>query len=276
MKGTILLISGSFLLITILPFFAVFVFVCSLVRRIRGVQNDRKWDYLALVSAILCGLLVSILEAKRADFTHIVYLAPLFYLAFGWTIDGLGDGAKVWRQLRPVFVFYVLLSAVGFSITTLSGPLFSRHKIQSARGWIKVENTDNTLDRVDGNLSGEKTIFVYPYEPMYYYLTGTFSPTRYDFMQPGMHTPDQFQQALRDFQADRTRVVLFETSVMEKLSWTSPDTPLELLAAKDPIEEYIFQHYQRCAGPMSNGYWRFLIMVRKDLPCPAKSDLKPK
>lgn len=276
MKGTILLISGSFLLITILPFIAVIVFGWSVIRRFRGVATDGKWQHLTLVSATLCGLLISILEAKRADFTHIVYLAPLFYLVVAWIFDGLGDGGKIWRQLRPVLVLYVFLSAVAFGITTVSIPLSSQHNIHTARGWIKIENTDNTLDPVAGYLSGEKTTFVYPYEPMYYYLTGTFSPTRYDFMQPGMHTSDQFQQALRDFQANRTKVVLFETSVMEKLSWTSPDTPLELLAAKDPIEEYIFEHYQRCAGPLSNGYWRFLIMVRKDLPCLATSDVKPR
>ena len=229
---------------------------------------DAKWEHLGLVSAILTGLLISILEAKRADFTHIDYLAPLFYLAFAWMIDGLDYRIKLWRRITPVIVFYLCISAVAFGMAMVSGPLISSHNVQTARGRIKTQNTDQSLDYVYPRVAGEKSIFVYPYEPMYYYLAGTFSPTRFDFMQLGMHTPDQFQQALHDFEADHTRIVLFETSVTEKLSWTSPDTPLALLAAKDPVEEYILAHYQKCAGPISNDYWRFLFMIRKDLPCP--------
>ena len=154
-------------------------------------------------------------------------------------------------------------------------PLRAHHRVRTARGTVRTDDADRTLDYVQANVTAGEKIFVYPYEPSYYYLTATFSPTRFDFLQLGMHTADQFQESLRQLAADPTRVVLFETSFREKLSWSWPNTPLDLVAARDPVEDYIFAHYRPCSAPMENGYWRFVFMVRKDLPCSESSEPAP-
>jgi hypothetical protein len=117
------------------------------------------------------------------------------------------------------------------------------------------------------NVTPKEKMFVYPYEPLYNYLTGTLSPTRYDFLEPGMHPPEQFQDALHALATDQTRVVLFDTTFYERLAWISPNAPKNLSAAKDPLEEYIFAHYRTCGGPITNQYWTFLVMIRNDQPC---------
>jgi hypothetical protein len=93
---------------------------------------------------------------------------------------------------------------------------------------------------------------------------------------PGFHSPQQFQELLSELAADQTRVVLFELSFREKIiSAGFPSASPEVLAARDPVADYISTHYRACAILTSQDFWRFAFMIRKDLPCPgSRSDDK--
>jgi hypothetical protein len=106
--------------------------------------------------------------------------------------------------------------------------------------------------------------------PFYYYLTATRSPGRYEYIMPGFNSPEQLQEFLAELAADRTRVVLFEPSYRQKLVAMAafPSITPEVLAARDPVEDYITTHYRACASLTSQNFWRFAFMIRKDLPCP--------
>jgi 4-amino-4-deoxy-L-arabinose transferase-like glycosyltransferase len=267
------IVLGPLLLIPVLPIIAVGIFIWFTFRRSRRELLGQKWAYWVLISSVLCGLLFSTLLTRRPDFTHLNHLAPLFYLVLAWVLDGLDLQWRVWRSLVPVVAFYAFLSATAFGMAMLWAPLRAHHKVRTARGTVRTDDADRTLDYVQANVTPGETIFVYPYAPSYYYLTATFNPTRFDFLQLGMHTADQFQESLRELAADRTRAILLETSFKEKLSWSWPNTPPDLVAAKDAVEDYILANYRPCSGPMENGYWRFVFMVRKDLPCSKDSGL---
>jgi hypothetical protein len=114
-------------------------------------------------------------------------------------------------------------------------------------------------------------MLVYPYLPLHYYLTATYSPSRYEYLMPGMHSPQQFQELLSELAADRTRVVLFEPSFREKIIAGFPAASPEVLAAQDPVGDYIATHYRACASLTSQDFWRFAFMVRQDLACPGSS-----
>jgi hypothetical protein len=268
-RAVLLFALGPLLTIPLLPIVGAGVFFWSCVRRWPGECNQKR-AYWLLVSALLTGLLISTLLTKRADFTHLVYLAPLFYLVLPWVLDGLHLKSRLWQGSVPVIVLYVFLSSMTFGIAMLSAPLRAHHKIKTVRGNIRTDDGERSLEYVQARVKPGQKMLVYPYEPLYYYLTGTVSPSRFDFLQLGMHTSDQFQESLRALAMDRTAIVLFETSVAEKLVWTSPDTPLQLMASRDPVQDFIFAHYRSCAAPMTNQYWRFLFMVRKDLSCPQR------
>jgi hypothetical protein len=266
-KVLLLMTMGPLLIIPILPIMAVGIFARVALFKSRNQELGREWAYYVFVSAVLVGLLGAVLLTKRADFIHLDYRAPLFYLVLAWTADGLYVASRIWRLLKPSVIGYVLLSSTAFGVAALSLPLHAHHKISTIRGQVRTDDADHSLEYVLSHVAPGEKMFVYPYEPLYNFLTGTMSPTRFDFLELGMHTPAQFQESLQSLASDRTRVVLFETSVAEKLARTSPNTPLKLFAAKDPLQEYIFLHYRTCAGPMHNQYWTFLFMIRKDLPC---------
>lgn len=264
----LLLFSGPFFIIPLLPFVGLAVCCRFGFARSSRLRIDKQWAYWIMVSSVLSGLLISTILTRRPDFTHLDYLAPLFYIALAWVFAGLQSKSRLWNSVMPVVALYVFVSATVFGMAMLVGPLGAHQRIKTARGVIRTPN-DTSLGYVLSHVAPGETMLVYPYEPLYYYLTGTKNPTRFDFLQPGMHTPEQFQQVLTELRADQTRVVLFETSTAEKLVWTSPDTPLSIIAAKDPLQEYIFAHYVPCGGARENQYWRFLFMMRKDIPCGA-------
>jgi hypothetical protein len=258
---------GPLLLIPLLPVVAAAIFARFAFMKKQQEMPEQRWAYWVICSAVLCGLLVAVLLTQRADFIHLAYLAPLLYLVLAWVVDGLHIRSSLWGSIMPVVMGYVLLSSTAFGLAMLSESLHAHHKVYTRRGEIRADDADHSLEYVQANVKPGERMFIYPYEPLYYYLIGTVSPTRFDFLERGMHTPEQFQESLRALMTDQTRVVLFETSVAEKLARTSPNTPLKLFSAEDPIEEYILRHYRTCAGPMQNSYWTFLFMVRKDLPC---------
>jgi hypothetical protein len=63
-------------------------------------------------------------------------------------------------------------------------------------------------------------------------------------------------------------VVLFEPSFREKIIAGFPSATPTVLAARDPVEGYITTHYRACMSLTSQDFWRFVFMIRKDLPCP--------
>ena len=116
-------------------------------------------------------------------------------------------------------------------------------------------------------LPPENKILVYPYLPLYYYLTATANPTRYEYFQPGMHTPQQAEEMLAEISAARVPVVLFDTSFWAKIPTSWPGTPLSAIV-RDPITDYIQREYRMCKILNSPDDWNFFFMVRRDLACP--------
>jgi 4-amino-4-deoxy-L-arabinose transferase-like glycosyltransferase len=263
-----LVIVGPFILLPVLPILALGILAWF---AFKGPEIEparpSKWAYWVLVSASLGGLLFSTFLTKRPDFTHLNYLGPLFYLVVAWVLDGLNLQSRLWRSVMPVLVLLIFFSYTAFGMTLLWGPLGAHHKVRTARGMVTTGGPDAALDYVQAHVTPGEKLFVYPYEPLYYYLTGTFNPTRFDFLQPGMHTSEQVQEAIGELAADRTRVVLFELNFSKQMWLAWPDTPIGVIAARDPVVDYIFARYRPCAALAASGFWRFVFMVRKEDSC---------
>src|SRR5205085_3210911 len=103
--------------------------------------------------------------------------------------------------------------------------------------------------------------------PLYYYLTDTANPTRYDYFQPGMHTAAQSDELLAQLESRPPRAVLFENAFAEKISSSWPGTPLTAIAA-DPVADYILRRYHACRVLTSAANWKFLYLVHEGVACP--------
>lgn len=233
--------------------------------------GDRHAYYI-LVSATLSGLLLSVV-ASRADILHFMYLAPLFYLVLAWILDG-GDAHSIFfHTILPVLRVLVLICFGFFALGMLLRNLDASVRIETRRGVIRTVAQDGVLEYVQAHVPAGSSMLVYPYLPLYYYLTDTLSPTSYDYIQPGMHTREQMAEVERDLASSRTTVVLYDYSFAEQIPAAWPNTPIEFIA-RDPIADFILRQYRPCQMLNSATGWRFLFMVRKDPKCPAESKVE--
>jgi hypothetical protein len=263
-----LLITGPWYVIPVLPFLATLGLAHWTSKVWRSNRAPAKSDYYVLTSATLVGLLVSTLATGRPDFAHFVYLDPLFFLVLAWILEGRDIHSSILHAVKPLLVFFLFLSFTGFGLALLWQPLHARQRLETRRGTLKTNGSDHVLDYVQSHVSAGETMLVYPYLPLYYYLTATHSPGRYEYMMPGFHSKQQFQELRSELAADHTRVVLFEPSFREKIIVVFPSATPALLAARDPVEEYISTHYRACASLISQDFSRFVFMVREDPSCP--------
>src|SRR6266478_62269 len=137
------------------------------------------------------------------------------------------------------------------------------HSVVTRRGAVTMQGKDMAIEYVQTHVAPGDRILIYPYQSTYYYLTQTYSPTRFDFYQPGMHTDRQLQEMLADFSAHPTRVVLYEPAFAEHMHEAWPNTPPSAFA-HDAMADYIKREYLGCITLSS----QILFMVRRDLACP--------
>lgn len=259
------LITPCFVL-PVLPLIAVGLLAYLTTPYGRGKLFFERWRYYVLVCGAISGLLFSVVAA-RADILHFVYLGPFLYLVLAW-LSGSGDFQFHLPHSLKLLIGYVLLLSFTFlGIAFLLGARGARFKLGTRRGRVETTKPDEVVQYTQAHVRAGSTILVYPYRPLYYYLTGAYNPTRFEYLQPGMHTREQDEEAIRDIEANRTRVVLFELGFNQKIAASWPNTPLQFIA-NDPVGDYILASYRSCKVLQSAADSRFLFMVRKDLSCP--------
>jgi 4-amino-4-deoxy-L-arabinose transferase-like glycosyltransferase len=244
-----------------LPLFAVALLVRLAVRRWRRVSIGPVWAYYVLVSATISGLLLSII-ITRADYLHFLYLQPVFFLALAWLLDGRTIRRRFLTLVAPVVGF-----CLAMSLLAVAGQLMLQVRtdnlVVTRRGVIAMPRPDRAIEYVQTHVAPAEKILVYPYQSTYYYLTQTYSPTRFDFYQPGMHTAQQLQEMLAEFSAHPTRAVLYEPTFTDHLREAWPNTPQSAFA-RDALADYIVREYHTCATFGSE----MMFMMRNDLTCP--------
>src|SRR5207248_6305543 len=110
---TVLAISPCFL-IPALPLIAVALLVYWAVQMWREVELRAVAAHYVLVCSALSGLLLSVVVG-RADIIHFMYLMPLFALVLGWMIDGPDIPGVLFREVKPIFIAYVLVAFLMFA-----------------------------------------------------------------------------------------------------------------------------------------------------------------
>jgi 4-amino-4-deoxy-L-arabinose transferase-like glycosyltransferase len=262
-----LVILSPYLFLPVLPILAVGFFCVWLVRLARQKESHDKAAHYVVVSAVVIALWMSAV-ISRPDLSHlIIFQAPIVFLVLGWILGGPSLQTQHLNSFRTLASFYVFLSFTALGLTLLWGPLNANVVLKTRRGVLKAQHRDAVLEELQARVRPGQKVFVYPYQPLYYYLTSTSSPTRYEYLQLGMHTPEQFAEAIREFAADRTPVVVFQPSFTEFIPLGWPATPTDVLAARDSGAEYILSHYRPCKTLTSLQTWQFVFMVRKDLSC---------
>ena len=250
-----------------LPLLGVASLVRLAVPRWRRIPLNGNWAYYVLVSAVITGLLPTII-AVRADYIHFFFLQPIFFLLIAWLLDGREIRTSFIQQQVPLIGFCVCISLLAMGAQGFIFQAMSSNNVLTRRGSVEMGTKDMVIDYIQAHVPPKETILFYPYMATYYYLTETYSPTRFEFSQPGMHTYEQVEQMQREFSAHPTRYVLYEPAFPDHIHDSWPNTPAEALA-RDPMADYIAQRYRPCLVLNSATNWHFLFMARHDVGCPS-------
>jgi len=222
-------------------------------------------EYYILVSSALLGLLLSVVMV-RADITHFMYLVPLWYVVLAWILGGTGIRSSLLHKVRPFLLAYVCAAFGLMGFALILNVNNAHNRITTRRGVVVTSRKDTVVEYVQSHTAPGGHLLVYPYLPLYNYLSETRSPAPLDFFQAGMNTPQQAQQIIASLTSHKSRAVLFEPGFGEKFATSWPKTPLTAVAI-DPVAEFIARNYRVCAALTAPLGWRFQYMVRKEEGC---------
>jgi hypothetical protein len=261
----ILAVSPGFL-VPALPLVAVGMLGYWSARGRRGNVPLDKYRYYIVICGALSGLLASVLMV-RADIIHFMYLAPLWYVPLAWILEGPGFHNAILRALRPYLVMLIGITFGLMSLVILTTATGAHDRVATRRGIIRTGEKDAIIGYVQDHTAPGEKILVYPYLPLYYYLTGTRSAAPMDYFQPGMNTPQQAQEIIASLKTQDVSVILFELSFAEKMGTSWPGTPLGSLA-HDSVGDYLARNYRVCKVLNSSSDSSFQFMVQRARPCP--------
>jgi len=252
-----------------LPFVAAALLIHAGRRLWKTKSGGSAAHYVVLVSAVALGLTLSVVVTGRTDYDHFVYISPPLLLILGLVLGGQLVRSNLLDRVRPLLAtfFLIVFTALGM-LFYLREPLGAHDRLETRRGPVRTPARDEVIPYLQAHTTTSQMILIYPYQPIYYYLTATHSPTQFDYLQIGMHSPEQFARAVADVAADPPTMVIWNLSFNTQTiidGW--PATPLGAMA-KDPLRDYIVAHYCPCTTLGSIGF-RHLAMVRRDLPCEA-------
>jgi len=132
-------------------------------------------------------------------------------------------------------------------------------RIVTRRGVVYTFADDAALAFLDHQVQPGEPVFVYPYYPMYYFLSETTNPTRFSILMYNINTDAQFREAISELERKKVRYVLWDTYVngpnlkrwFPSYRHPSPDKLL--------MEPYLAEHYEQIGS--KNG---FRLMQRMD------------
>lgn len=250
--------------VPVLPLIAIAWLAYSTLK-LRNGDDSRSCQYYVLLSATLSGLLLAVVFV-RPDINHFMYLAPLWYVVLAWILGSSAVRPPILQILRPYLIVYVCVAFGLMGFALLLRVNTAQNQIWTRRGRVTTPANDTVIGYVQAHTKSEDDLLVYPYLPLYNYLTATRSPTRLDFFQSGMNTAEQAHQIVASLESQRNRAVLFEPEFAEKFATSWPQTPLRDIA-NDPVADYIIRNYHMCAALTASPGWRLQFLVRKGENC---------
>jgi hypothetical protein len=189
-------------------------------------------------------------ELHRADMGHLrngVILMAILFFSICET-----SGNAFLRRAGLLIGICTALSGVSHFLTSLDG-----QKRMTRRGEVALSGDPALLDFLDSHTQPGEEVFVYPYQPIYYFAEHLRNPTRYSNLMYGMNTNAQFREATADLERKKVRYVVFDGFLSgAQLSRVFP-------AYRPPAEsELILEPYLRAHYRMAKDVGRFQIWER--------------
>lgn len=186
---------------------------------------------------LLCGVALWFSEWHRHDIYHLVFASPLLLVvSLGWWSEALSRVARMGRQLLAITAGALAVVNLLVEVTV--------HEVPTRVGTVGVSKDTGLLTALQTHTRPGEEIFVYPYRPLYYFLTDTVNPTRYLTLTYNYNTSAEFRDAIRTIETRRVRVVVWDKRFQAE---TAP-VVFSPAAVRPPdgflMEDYLRAHYR--------------------------------
>jgi len=239
--------AADFFLLPFLVVAAAPILLAILALALRGKAFNR-----ATLPYWMTGAALWLAEIHRLDITHLIYGAPLLVILCLYHFQQLQN--RFWRFGPSLLALSILLFAAFNALVAQA----AQTRMITRRGAVYTFMDDAALDFLDRHTTSGEPVFVYPYYPMYYFLSDTTNPTRFSFLMYHLNTDAQFQEVISALERTKVRYVLWDTLVDgQNLKQWFPryqQPPREKLV----IEPYLKEHYDLIG--IKNG---FRVLQRK-------------
>jgi len=187
-----------------------------------------------IVLLLATGFALILSTYPRWDLNHLTWISAPFYAL---------TAALIARTAfkKPVAVV-VLIAAGSCFMVSIQQRLRETTRVTSV-GRVHGSQADlDVLATIQARVKSSDTLFVFPYRPLLYFVTGAHNPTRYSFLQPGMFSDQDESDALSELRAHPPQWV-FYTQV-------PPEAYLRIWPGSDPrrlrmagIESFLRENY---------------------------------
>lgn len=231
------------------------VYACWMARRLRRKQMDQREKLAALLMLASFGFVISTYPRWSAD--QLLFIAPIFYALAGYLLSLI-------LKRRPLRIACAGL-ALALTIASLSYSvlhILSEPEIETHAGRLRADASDQSIIQLaSARVQPGDSLFVYPYLPMVYFLTGGRNPTPYSFLQPGMMQAPDYQGTLSALRARPPQWVFyfgFSLATYHSI-WPAADPRALNLT---PVDHFILSNYQP-VGFLQGAGTHFFLLERK-------------
>lgn len=168
-------------------------------------------------------------ELHRKDMANLIYGSPLLIILLFHFLA---------RERRPFFrsaLQLICLTSFALAAFNLLLTQYASAKAVTPRGSFYAFRPDPVLDFLDTHVKSGEGIFVYPYRPIYYFLSGAQNPTRFSILLYHLNTDAQFSEAVRSLQDKEVRYVIWERKPLAFAGFPAYSAP--------PADQLIMEPY---------------------------------
>jgi hypothetical protein len=251
--GAALIARGTGLIAVLLPvMLPLLVYVAWMVHRLRRKVMDEREKLAILPMLASFGFVISTYPRWSAD--QLLFIAPVFYVLAGYLLSRILTG-RATRTIAGVCALALAVAAFSYSVLNVR----SEPVLQTRIGQLRADPSDQSIIKLAGSrISPGDSLFVYPYLPMVYFLTGAQNPTRYSFLQPGMMQAPDYDETLAELRARPPRWVFYFGLPLSTYHgiWPAADP-----AALNPtqVDQFILSNYHP-VGMLQGSATQFFLL----------------
>ncbi len=241
------------------------------------------------IPALLPLVSVLLITVLRIRCTRLPYPAPVLLIA------GLGMVASLYPRwstdqllfAAPLFLALIFLIASSFtpptilriaSAATSTGSFLivlgalvhlpPTIPVSTQLGELHCTYRDQpNVDFATSVIQPGDSLFVYPYQPIWYSLTGGVNPTRFNFLQPGMMTAGDETAVLQQLTVHPPRWVIWHKLSPQMVLAIWPNSDRSTLQFKT-IEQFIRKRYSQVPPPAHRYHYAIALFERKPISIP--------